>query len=84
MQRAPTGRGATTASPQPRRKRRRGAPAKEIKWVGARQPAWPPSNANGNHGYGTPVVLVGPGVGLEVWKDGPPGNRRLEDQNGIL
>ena len=32
-----------------------------------RQPAWPASNANANHTYGKPVVLVGPGVGLEVW-----------------
>jgi hypothetical protein len=42
-------------------------PAKPINWVGVRQPAWPPSNANANHTYGKPVVLVGPGVGLEVW-----------------
>jgi len=32
-----------------------------------RQPTWPPSNANGNHTYGKPVVIVGPGVGKEVW-----------------
>ncbi|MBM3809664.1 MAG: DUF1080 domain-containing protein [Acidimicrobiia bacterium] len=42
-------------------------PAKPINWVGVRQPAWPPSNANAAHAYGKPVVLVGPGVGLEVW-----------------
>ena len=42
-------------------------PAKEINWVGTRQPTWPPSNANGKHAFGTPVVLVGPGVGLDVW-----------------
>ena len=42
-------------------------PPKEIRWVGTRQPVWPPSNANGKHTYGTPVVLVGPGVGLDVW-----------------
>jgi hypothetical protein len=40
---------------------------KQIHWVGTRQPVWPPSNANGRHTYGTPVVLVGPGVGLDVW-----------------
>jgi hypothetical protein len=51
--------GATAASPAP--------PAAEIHWVGTRQPTWPPSNANGSHSYGKPVVLVGPGVGLEVW-----------------
>jgi hypothetical protein len=42
-------------------------PAKEIHWVGTRQPTWPASTANGTHTYGKPVVLVGPGVGLEVW-----------------
>jgi hypothetical protein len=42
-------------------------PAREINWVGTRQPVWPPSNANGKHTFGTPVVLVGPGVGLDVW-----------------
>jgi hypothetical protein len=42
-------------------------PAREINWVGVRQPTWPPSNANGTHSYGKPVVLVGPGVGLDVW-----------------
>jgi hypothetical protein len=40
---------------------------REIHWVGVRQPVWPPSNANGNHTYGKPVVLVGPGVGKDVW-----------------
>src|SRR5262249_15896212 len=42
-------------------------PAKEIQWIGTHQPTWPPSTANGEHTYGKPVVLVGPGVGLEVW-----------------
>ena len=42
-------------------------PAAEIHWVGTRQPTWPASNANGKHSFGKPVVLVGPGVGLEVW-----------------
>ena len=42
-------------------------PARPIDWIGVRQPVWPPSNANANHTYGKPVVLVGPGVGLEVW-----------------
>jgi hypothetical protein len=42
-------------------------PPKEIHWIGTRQPVWPPSNANGKHAYGPPVVLVGPGVGLDVW-----------------
>ena len=41
--------------------------ARPINWVGVRQPAWPPANANGRHEYGKPVVLVGSGVGLEVW-----------------
>jgi hypothetical protein len=43
------------------------APPRRINWVGVRQPIWPASNANGNHTYGKPVVLVGPGVGLDVW-----------------
>jgi hypothetical protein len=42
-------------------------PPKEIHWVGTRQPIWPPSNANGTHSYGKPIVLIGSGVGLEVW-----------------
>jgi hypothetical protein len=42
-------------------------PPQEIHWIGERQPTWPASNANGRHTYGTPVVLVGPGVGLNVW-----------------
>lgn len=42
-------------------------PPAEIHWIGTRQPVWPPSNANGKHTYGTPVVLVGPGVTLDVW-----------------
>jgi hypothetical protein len=46
----------------------RGAAApRTINWVGVRQPVWPPSNANGNHSYGKPVVIVGPGVGKEAW-----------------
>jgi len=46
----------------------RAAPApRTINWVGVRQPVWPPSNANGNHTYGKPVVIVGPGVGKETW-----------------
>ncbi len=44
-----------------------GPPARPINWVGVRQPVWPPSNANATHTYGKPVVLVGPGAGLEVW-----------------
>jgi hypothetical protein len=49
------------------------APAKaapapvEHHWVGTHQPVFPPSNANGNHTYGTPVVIVGPGKGKEMW-----------------
>jgi len=42
-------------------------PPKQIHWVGTRQPMWPPSNANGNHTYGKPVVLIGQGVGLDLW-----------------
>ena len=53
--------GGATAATAPR------PPAKPINWIGMRQPVWPPSNANANHTYGTPLVLVGPGVGLDVW-----------------
>ena len=42
-------------------------PARPINWIGVRQPVWPPANANASHTYGKPVVLVGPGVGLDVW-----------------
>src|SRR4030095_8262773 len=46
----------------------RAAPApRTINWVGVRQPVWPPSNANSNHTYGKPVVIVGAGVGKEAW-----------------
>ena len=49
------------------------APApREINWVGVRQPVWPPSNANGTHTFGTPVMLVGPGVGKDVWTGTTP------------
>jgi hypothetical protein len=66
-----------TAAPRP--------PANPINWVGVRQPVWPPANANGNHAYGKPVVLVGPGVGLEVWNDGRPGHKGAwKIVNGIL
>jgi hypothetical protein len=47
-----------------------------IYWVGLRQPVWPASNANGNHTYGTPVVLVGPGVGTDVWTGLTAGNKQ--------
>jgi 3-keto-disaccharide hydrolase len=51
-------------------------PAKTINWVGVRQPTWPLSNANGKHTFGKPVVLVGPGVGLEVWGGQTPGKEQ--------
>lgn len=38
-----------------------------VHWVGVRQPKFPPSNANATHAYGKPVVIVGPGVGKDVW-----------------
>ncbi len=53
--------GAPQAAPRPQ-------PAPQtVHWVGVRQPTFPPSNANGAHTYGKPVVIVGPGVGKEVW-----------------
>jgi hypothetical protein len=55
------------AAPAPAAAQRPPVEPREIHWVGVRQPVWPPSNANGNHTYGKPVVLVGPGVGKEVW-----------------
>jgi hypothetical protein len=42
-------------------------PPQTIHWVGVRQPVWPYMNANGAHTYGKPVVIVGPGVGIEAW-----------------
>ncbi len=61
------------------------SPAKEINWVGTRQPTWPPSNANGKHTYGTPVVLVGPGASLDLWT-GQTAQRTggWKIENGIL
>lgn len=45
-----------------------------VNWVGTRQPAWPGSNANGFHTYDKPVVIVGPGVGIEAWTGFSEGN----------
>ena len=62
-------------------------PAKEVQWVGTRQPVWPPSNANGAHTYGKPVVLVGPGVGLDVWMPTGDGHGKTDGWkivNGVL
>lgn len=68
---------ATPSSPQP--------PARPINWIGVRQPVWPPANANANHTYGKPVVLVGPGVGLEVWNaPGQAHKGAWKIANGIL
>jgi hypothetical protein len=53
--------GAPAAAPRPQ-------PAPQtVHWVGVRQPTFPPSNANAAHAFGTPIVIVGPGVGKEVW-----------------
>lgn len=38
-----------------------------INWIGVRQPVWPPSDANAPHTYGQSVVIIGPGIGKEVW-----------------
>ena len=75
---APAAGAAAGAKPPPPRE-------KEIQWVGTRQPTWPASNANGSHSYGKPVVLVGPGVGLEVWTGAAgekPGGWKIE--NGVM
>jgi hypothetical protein len=65
-------RGGANAAPAPAPAQ--AAPARPIYWVGVRQPTWPASNANGAHVYGKPVVLVGPGVGLDVWTGQTPGH----------
>jgi hypothetical protein len=36
-------------------------------WVGVPAPKFAAANANGKHTYGTPVVIVGPGKGKEMW-----------------
>jgi len=76
--------GAAPAAPRPQ-------PAPQtVNWVGVRQPVWPPSNANGTHAYGTPVVIVGPTVGKEVWTGLTRGTSRspCEDRwtmaNGLM
>jgi hypothetical protein len=75
-------RGAATAAAPPSASQ---VPARPINWVGVRQPVWPPSNANASHTYGKPVVLVGAGVGLDVWNDGGPGHKGAwRITNGIL
>ena len=74
---AAAGRGAAPApAPAPARAPAppaAGAAPRPINWVGVRQPAWPASNANGKHTYGKPVVLVGPGAGMDVWAGQTPG-----------
>jgi hypothetical protein len=61
-----------------------------INWVGVRQPTWPPSNANGTHTYGKPIVIVGPGVGKETWSGNTPDtwqnpcDDRWTADNGVL
>ena len=37
-----------------------------VSWVGARPPAWPPSDANAKHAYGKPVALFD-GKSLDMW-----------------
>ena len=41
-----------------------------VNWVGVRPPVWPERNANGNHEYGTPVVLfdgTAADASLDAW-----------------
>jgi hypothetical protein len=52
-----------------------------VNWVGTRQPVWPHSNANGYHTYGKPVVVVGPGVGIETWTGFSQGNWQTPCEN---
>ena len=64
-------------------------PTQTVNWVGVRQPTFPPSNANGKHTYGTPVVIVGPGVGKEAWEGlGDAGGEGCVDrwtiENGVM
>jgi hypothetical protein len=53
-----------------------------VHWVGVKAPVFPPSNANGNHTYGTPIVVVGPGVGKDTWTGNTPDTwqTRCEDR----
>ena len=53
-----------------------------INWVGVKQPVFKPANANGAHTYGTPVVIVGAGVGKETWTGNTPETwqNRCEDR----
>lgn len=85
------GRHETPGVPCPGRRRGRAAAAPHtVHWVGVRQPVWPPSNANGTHTYGTPIVIVGPGVGKEAWTGLTPDTSRTpcEDrwaiENGVM
>jgi hypothetical protein len=63
----PRGGAAAAAKAAPKAPPRPAPAPQTVHWVGVRQPVWPPSNANGTHTYGPPVVIVGPGVGKEVW-----------------
>jgi hypothetical protein len=55
---------APTAAPAPPKEAR---PPHVVNWTALKQPIFKPSNANGNHTYGKPAVIVGPGVGKETW-----------------
>lgn len=78
--------------PCPQQRQRQGAAPepRTVHWVGERQPVWPASNANADHTYGTPIVIVGPGVGKEVWAGLTPetSRRPCEDrwtiENGVM
>jgi hypothetical protein len=64
---APGGQRAAAAPAAPPAPPKAATPPHVVNWVGVRQPKFAAANANGNHTYGKPVVIVGPGVGKETW-----------------
>ena len=61
-------------------------PPHTVSWVAVKQPTFKPANANGNHTYGAPKVIVGPGVGKETWSGNTPETwqSRCEDRWSIV
>jgi hypothetical protein len=65
-------------------------PPHTVNWTAVKQPIFKPSNANGNHTYGKPMTIVGPGVGKETWSGLTPDTWQNEcvdrwtvDANGL-
>jgi hypothetical protein len=86
---APAAPAAAPATPAPAKAaapKKAPSPPMTVNWVGVKAPVFPAANANGNHTYGTPIVVVGPGVGKETWTGNTPDTwqTRCEDRWTIV